>query len=64
MEEIEKIAEQLEKESETFKTLAAGAEPSGEVRLPPSTVEGLAMRFAQMSESLREIARASGQNGK
>jgi hypothetical protein len=64
MEEIEKIADQLEQESETFKALAAGAEPSGEVRLPPSTVEGLAKRFAQMSESLRKIARESGQNGK
>jgi hypothetical protein len=56
MQEIEKIADQLQQESETFKTLAAGAEPSGEVRLPPSTVEGLAKRFAQMSESLRQIA--------
>jgi hypothetical protein len=56
MEEIEKIADQLRQESETFKTLAAGAEASGEVRLPPSTVKGLALRFAQMSESLRKIA--------
>jgi hypothetical protein len=56
MEEIEKIADQLQTESETFRTLAASAEPSGEVRLPPSTVDGLAQRFAQMSESLRKIA--------
>ena len=64
MEEIEKIADQLEQESDTFKTLAAGAEPSGEVRLPPSTVEGLAKRFAQMSESLRKIAKELMKNGK
>jgi hypothetical protein len=56
MEEIQKIADQLQQESETFKTLAAGAKAAGEVRLPPSTVEGLAKRFAQMSESLRKIA--------
>ena len=56
MEEIEKIADQLKQEAETFKTLIASAETSGEVRLPPSTVEGLAKRFAQMSESLRKIA--------
>jgi hypothetical protein len=56
MEEIEKIADQLQAESETFTTLAASAAPSGEVRLPPSTVEGLAKRFAQMGESLRKIA--------
>ena len=62
MEDIGKIAEQLEQESETFKTLAAGAELSGEVRLPPSTVEGLARRFAHMSESLRKIAEELKQN--
>jgi uncharacterized protein YukE len=56
MEEITKIVDQLRQESETFKNLAAGAQPSGEVRLPPSTVEGLAERFAQLSESLRKIA--------
>ena len=64
MEEIEKIADQLQQESETFKTLAAGAATSGEVRLPPSTVEGLAKRFAQMSQSLRALAKESRQNGK
>ena len=63
MEEIEKIAHQLEQESETFRNLAAGA-TAGEVRLPPSTVEGLAQPFAQMGGSLRQIARESGQNGK
>jgi hypothetical protein len=63
MEEIEKIADQLEQESETFRNLAAGA-TAGEVRLPPSTVEGLAMRFAQMSESLRKMAIESRQNEK
>ena len=57
MDEIEKIADQLEQESETFKNLAAGADAMGEVRLPPSTVEGLAERFTQLSESLRRIAR-------
>jgi hypothetical protein len=57
MEEIQKIADQLQQESETFQMLAASAEASGEVRLPPSTVEGLAKRFAQMSESLRRIAK-------
>jgi hypothetical protein len=57
MEEIQKIADQLQQESETFKTLASSAEASGEVRLPPSTVEGLAKRFAQMSESLRKISK-------
>jgi hypothetical protein len=57
MEELQKIADQLQQESETFKTLAASSEGSGEVRLPPSTVEGLAKRFAQMSESLRKIAK-------
>jgi uncharacterized protein YukE len=56
MEGIDKIANQLEKEAETFRNLAAGAAASNEVRLPPSTVEGLAKRFAQMSESLRKIA--------
>jgi hypothetical protein len=57
MDEIQKIADQLQQESETFKTLAASAEGAGDVRLPPSTVEGLAKRFAQMSESLRKIAK-------
>jgi hypothetical protein len=56
MEEITKIVDQLKQESETFKNLAAGAQTTGEVRLPPSTVEGLAERFAQLSESLRKIA--------
>jgi hypothetical protein len=57
MEEIGKIADQLEQEAETFKNLAAGAETTGgEVRLPASTVEGLAQRFAQLGESLRKIA--------
>jgi hypothetical protein len=55
-EEIQRIADQLQQEAETFKTLAASAEASGEVRLPPSTVDGLARRFAQMSESLKKIA--------
>jgi hypothetical protein len=44
------IADQLQQESETVTTLAASAKASVEVRLPPSTVEGLAKRFAQMSE--------------
>jgi hypothetical protein len=57
MDELEKIADQLREESETFKNLAANAEATGEVRLPPSTVNGLAMRFAQISESLRKIAK-------
>jgi hypothetical protein len=57
MKEIERIADQLEQESQTFEMLAANAEPSGEVRLPPSTVKGLAKRFAQMSDSLRAIAK-------
>lgn len=57
MEEIEKIADQLQQESETFKGLAAGAETTGEVRLHPTAVEGLAKRFAQMSDSLREAAK-------
>ena len=56
MEEITKIADQLGQEAETFKGLAASAQTSGEARLPPSTVEGLAKRFAQMSESLKKIA--------
>jgi hypothetical protein len=56
MEEILKIADQLKQESETFKNLAAGAQATNEVRLPASTVEGLAQRFAQLSESLRKIA--------
>jgi hypothetical protein len=42
MKEIERITDQLEQESQTFETLAANAEPSGEVRLAPSTVKGLA----------------------
>ena len=54
MEEIGKIAEQLQQESETFKNLAAGAQ-SGEVRLPSTTVDGLAKRFAQLSDSLKRI---------
>jgi hypothetical protein len=57
MEEIGKIADQLEQEAETFKSLASGALTTGEVRLPPSTVEGLAKRFTQLSESLRKIAK-------
>lgn len=62
MEEIEKIAGQLLEQSETFKTLAASAEPSREVRLPPSTVDGLTKRFAQMSASPRKIGKASKPN--
>jgi hypothetical protein len=56
MEEITKIADQLEKEAETFRKLAASADSTNEVRLPSSTVEGLAKRFAQLSDSLRKIA--------
>jgi hypothetical protein len=56
MEGIDKIADQLEQEAQTFRNLAASADATNEVRLPPSTVEGLAKRFAQMSESLRKIA--------
>jgi hypothetical protein len=60
MEELQKIAEQLEQESETFKNLAAGAEATQEVRLHATAVEGLAKRFAQMSESLKKIASEPG----
>ncbi|HEX4488367.1 MAG TPA: hypothetical protein VH088_18965 [Terriglobales bacterium] len=58
MEDLAKIAEQLGEESETFKNLAAGAKATNnEVRLPASTVEGLARRFAQLAESLRTISK-------
>ena len=56
MEEILKSADQLEQESGTCKGLAEGAKATNEVRLPASTVEGLAKRFAQLSQSLRKIA--------
>jgi hypothetical protein len=57
VEEIKKIADQLEQESDTSRNLAHGVDdPTDEVRLACSTVEGLAKRFAQMTESLRKIA--------
>jgi hypothetical protein len=51
MDEIRKIVDQLEQESETFKSLAAGAQATGRVRL--RVVERLAKRFAQFEHVLK-----------
>jgi hypothetical protein len=53
MDEIRKIVDQLEQESETFKNLAAGAQATGRVRLRVPVVERLAKRFAQFEHVLK-----------
>ncbi len=55
MDEVIRVAEQLETEAETFKNLAAGAEPTGEVHLHANVIAGFGKRFSQMAESLRKI---------